>query len=84
VLYDSFYVVGGRTNNEAMFQQNMIHFINDAYRHYKPIGVATTGQPYLQATEGNNLAGVVFAKNNPNFATEFVNAIAQQRFWDRT
>lgn len=84
VLYDSLYVVGGNTSNEAMFQQNMIHFINDAYRHYKPIGVATTGQSYLQASEGNNLAGVVFAKNNPNFASEFVNAIAQQRFWDRT
>ncbi|HLQ97469.1 MAG TPA: catalase [Candidatus Dormibacteraeota bacterium] len=84
VLYDSLYVVGGSTNNETMFQQNMLHFIHDAYRHYKPIGVATTGQPFLQASEGNNLAGVVFAKNNPNFANEFVDAIAQQRFWDRT
>ncbi len=58
-------------------------FVHNAYKHYKPIGVATTGQPYIQAFENNNLSGVVFAANNPNFNQDFLSAIAQQRFYDR-
>src|SRR5699024_2107818 len=84
VLYDSLYVVGGRPDYEAKFAQDVMHFVNMAYKHYKPIGVATTGQGYIPTSKKNNLAGVVFAASNPNFDEEFVSAIAQQRFWDRT
>ncbi|WP_164669363.1 catalase [Virgibacillus doumboii] len=82
-LLDSLYVVGGNTNNPALFNQKAMSYITNAYNHYKPIGVATTGQPFIQTTEKNNLAGVVFAENNQNFAEQFVSAIGQQRFWDR-
>lgn len=84
VLYDALYIVGGRADNEAKFNQNMMEFVNQAYKQYKPIGVATTGTYFIQSSQGNNLAGVVFASSNPNFGDEFVSAIAQQRFWDRT
>lgn len=83
VLYDSLYVVGGSTANQAKFNQNIKNFISEAYKHYKPIGVTTTGQSYIQTFKTNNLAGVVFAANNPNFGKEFVSAIAHQRFWNR-
>lgn len=83
VLYDSQYVVGGNTENEAKFHQDIMSFVNEAYKHYKPIGVATTGQSYIQTSDMNNLAGVVFAADNPDFGKEFVSAIAQQRFWNR-
>lgn len=83
VLYDSLYVVGGKSKNQAKFNQNITEWVHDAYQYFKPIGVATTGQNYIQTSEENNLAGVVFAKGNPNFVDEFVAAIAQQRFWDR-
>src|SRR5699024_1638126 len=84
VLYDSLYVVGGRGDAYAKLDQDIMHFVNSAYKHYKPIGVATTGENYIQTSEKNNLAGVVFAANNPNFGKEFVSAIAKQRFWGRT
>ncbi|WP_106496524.1 catalase [Lentibacillus sp. Marseille-P4043] len=84
VLYDSIYVVGGRAENQAKFNQHIMHFVNEQYKHYKPIGVATTAQSYIKGSEDNNLAGVVFAENNPNFGKDFVTAVAQQRFWDRT
>lgn len=84
VLYDSLYVVGGSANNQAKFNQDIRGFLHEAYKHYKPIGIATTGQSYLQASKTNNLAGVVFAANNPNFGNEFITAIATQRFWNRT
>lgn len=83
VLYDSFYVVGGSVEKQEKFDCNVMDFVNTAYKHFKPIGVATTGQAYIQLPAESNLAGVVFAYNNPNFENEFVAAIAQQRFWER-
>lgn len=84
VLYDALYVVGGRTNNQAKFESDINEFITMAYKHYKPIGFATTANNYLKASDKNNLAGVVFAASNPDFAEDFVKAIAKQRFWNRT
>ncbi|MFD2195695.1 catalase [Oceanobacillus bengalensis] len=84
VLYDSLYVVGGAAKNQAKFNSDIMNFINEAYQHYKPIGIATTGQSYIHTSDKNNLAGVVFATNNPDFGEDFVAAIAKQRFWNRT
>ncbi|MGM8364937.1 catalase [Virgibacillus sp. W0181] len=84
VLYDSFYVVGGNAENQANFNNSIMEFIHEAYKRYKPIGVATTATSYIETAENNNLAGVVFAANNPDFGNDFVTAIAKQRFWNRT
>lgn len=84
VLYDSLYVVGGEAEDQERFTQYIQEFVYEAYKHFKPIGVATTGQSFIRTTENNNLAGVVFSANNPNFGNEFIKAIATQRFWDRT
>src|SRR5699024_3419002 len=54
VLYDSLYVVGGRGDAYAKLHQDIMHFVNSAYKHYKPIGVATTGENYIQISEKNN------------------------------
>lgn len=82
-LLDSLYVVGGRVENQAVFNRNIYEFINGAYKHYKPIGIATTGKSYIKPSKNNNLAGVVLAENNSNFSKEFVSAIGRQRHWDR-
>ena len=81
-LFDTLYVVGGRSNN-TQFDAYMNKFVRYAYEHFKPIGVATTGQDYIRGTDRNNLSGVIFAANNPNFNQEFIQAITQMRFWDR-
>ncbi|MCG5103992.1 catalase [Oceanobacillus alkalisoli] len=83
-LVDSLYVVGGNARNQRKFNTDVTEFVHVAYRHYKPIGIATTGQSFIQSSAGNNLAGVIFAANNPNFGEEYVSAIAQMRFWNRT
>lgn len=82
-LLDSLYIVGGSHNNQKKFNYNVKHFLDVAYKHYKPIGVASTGESFIQKSGKNNLVGVVFAAQNPNFGEDFVSAIAQQRFWDR-
>lgn len=85
VLYDSIYVVGGKVAiNQENFTQNIKDFIHEQYKHYKPIGVAETGERYMKRSKKNNFAGVIFAANNPEFGKDFVSAISQQRFWNRT
>lgn len=83
-LLDSLYVVGGNNKNQAKFDYEIADFIHVAYKHYKPIGVASSAESLLNISTNNNLAGVVFAAHNPDFGKDFVTAIAQQRFWDRT
>src|SRR5690625_3046635 len=61
VLYDSIFVVGGKVENQAQFNQFVLDFIDEQYTHYKPIGVASTGQAFIQTSDENNLAGVIFA-----------------------
>ncbi|NMA95513.1 MAG: catalase [Clostridiales bacterium] len=84
VLYDSLYIVGGRVGNQRKFNRHVENFYREAYWNLRPIGIATTGQQYVELSEGNNFEGVIFATNNPCFIDEFINAIATQRFWNRT
>lgn len=80
-LYDAIYVAGGE---DPSLQQDMMNFAAAAYKHYKPIAVGSKGEKYIQTSEKNNLEGVVFAANNPDFSGDFVSTIGEQRFWDRT
>lgn len=83
VLYDALYVVGGIAVNQAEFDHKIMEFCYKAYKHYKPIGVATTGQVYIEQAQFSNTMGIVLAANNKNFESDFMDAIAQKRFWDR-
>lgn len=83
-LVDALYIVGGNSHLQVKFDQCVSEFVHEAYKHYKPIGIASTGQSYIQSSPNNNLAGVVFAANNPNFGEGFLTAIAQHRFWNRS
>lgn len=78
ILYDSiFYVVDGKADNQADFDQNIMSFIMEQFKHYKPIGIATTGECYFG---GNAVPGFVYG-DQPDFRKKFVTAIAHQRFW---
>ncbi|MGI6161842.1 MAG: catalase [Christensenellales bacterium] len=82
VLFDSLYVVGGNTDGQSKFDQDITEYVKTAYKYYKPIGISSGAEHYIQET--GNLAGVVFAKDSANFADDFVTAVSQQRFWDRS
>jgi catalase len=83
VLLDSLYVVGGKAKNQNQFNQNIVYFIDEAYKHFKPIAIATTGTQLFDQSNAKADPGILFAAGNPNFDKLFVLAIAQQRFWDR-
>ncbi|GAA0614821.1 catalase [Virgibacillus siamensis] len=82
-LLDSIYIVGGNSMNQAKFNSDVAYFMQVAYKHFKPIGVASTGQSFIQPSEEKNLLGVISSANNPDFTQEFISAIGQQRFWER-
>jgi catalase len=93
VLFDGV-IVGGiheSTKNDA------IHFIQEAYRHLKPIGAFGEGVKLLEAagikatkpagsSKTSTTAGVVVAGSAVNVAafwTEFQLALEKYRFWER-
>ena len=83
VLFDALYVVGGTAENQSKFDYDIEYFIDEAFKHYKPIGIASSGVPFFEASNAKAGPGIVFASDNPDFDTDFVKAIAQQRFWNR-
>lgn len=82
-LFDSLYIVGGESMHQTTFDENVAEFLHIAYKNFKPIGLAITGESFFQSSEKANPEGVVTASASQNFALEFSNAVAQQRFWDR-
>ncbi len=84
VLYDSIYVVGGESANKVKFDQYIFDFVRMHYLHLKPIGMAADADSYILQSIMNNMDGVILATDNPDFTNQFIDALAQKRFWNRT
>ncbi|KAA0964816.1 catalase [Sporosarcina sp. ANT_H38] len=82
VLYDGLYVVGGEADNPRKLKQDIVNFINEAFQHYKPIGIATTGKPFFEASDAEVGPGIVLA-GAADFNSEFIAAVAAHRHWER-
>lgn len=84
VLLDSIYVVGGNAANQAKFEKDIEEFINETYRHFKPIGVASTGDAIFTKSDAKPGPGIVLTSSTGSrFSRDFIQAITQQRFWNR-
>ncbi len=83
VLHDSLYVVGGNADNQMKFNRDIIYYINESFMHYKPIGFAMSGMPYLRQSNAMVGPGIITASGNGEFSKAFLEAIAKQRFWKR-
>lgn len=96
VLYDAVFVPGG-TNSVATLEAepDAIHFLNEAYKHCKPIAATAGALQVLEATyfakklpEDNSeetvmREGVVIGNDAAQLAEQFVMALSQHRFWER-
>jgi catalase len=96
VLYDAVYVPGG-TNSVATLaaEADAVHFLNEAYKHCKPIAAAADAVQVLEATyffkqlpEDNATEtvmqeGVVVGGSATSLAQQFISAMTQHRFWER-
>jgi catalase len=84
VLFDAVYVPAGEKG--LLDNADAIHFINESYRHCKPIATDETGlldQTYAGAKlkkGGPAAKGIVTGKGK---AGEFIEAIREGRFWER-
>ena len=90
VMYDAIYVPGG-SGAVATLKANgdALHFIEETYRHYKPIAATTQGAALLAVALAPAISdvgkepGVATGATAATVASAFVNAIAQHRFWNR-
>ncbi|MDB5061379.1 MAG: katE, partial [Mucilaginibacter sp.] len=88
VLFDAVYVPGG-TNSVASIaaEANAIHFLNEAFKHCKPIAADANAMQVLEATyfskKMENDEGVIVSDDAEGLASEFIEAIKQHRFWER-
>ena len=93
VLFDAVYIPdGAKSAASLMMEPDAIHFINEAYKHCKAIAADGKGKELLELTA----AGIKIHNQNKSdiehmaygvlvnrTSTEFINAIAQHRFWER-
>jgi catalase len=99
IMYDAVYIPGGDHVDMLLQQGDAIHFVNEAFKHCKPIGATGRGVELLAASQikgaqfdtgGNTLIsslGVVSlreAGDLSQFLNEFKNAMAQHRHWMRS
>jgi len=92
VLYDAVLIPGG-TSAAALAADGMaVHFVLEAYRHCKTIGLIGEGAQLLRTLRigpetDPPIAGLVFGRNDPpsrpQLAQEFVAALAKHRHWGR-
>ncbi|MEO5641711.1 MAG: catalase [Bacteroidia bacterium] len=86
VVFDAVFVPGGKKSVDALLAEAPAqHFVSEAYKHCKAIAANAEGVELLQAAFidlANSDEGVVLEKNG-SFGKEFVNALAQHRFWKR-
>lgn len=82
VLFDSIYVVGGKELDKK-FKQDTSYFVKEAFVHFKPIGATHEGVSLLKDIGIGQCAGVVTAEKIDTFTSDFIEAIAAHRHWNR-
>lgn len=96
VLYDAVYLPGGINSIATLeAEANAIHFLNEAFKHCKPIASDDSARQVLEATyfakklpaDSNSATvlreGIVIDKDIEKISAQFIKAIAQHRFWER-
>ncbi len=91
VLFDAVYIPGGANSIDSLTAvADALHFVEEAYKHCKPIGADEDALAFLQFTYLVNeleepgydavADGVIYGRNIPK---AFINAMKKHRFWER-
>jgi catalase len=100
VMYDAVYVPGGKVSIDTLkMQGDAIHFVNEAFRHCKPLGatgegiqlfkvanlpeIKFTGQESTDKAISNKGVVTSMRGDSSSFTDSFIAAIAKHRHWDR-
>lgn len=99
IMYDALFIPGGKHVEVLSRQGDVLHFINEAYKHCKTIGFTGEAIQVLRASNVEagavNIAesevyesmGVIIAaqtKASDGFLDKFKNALLQHRHWNRS
>ncbi len=87
VQYDALYLPGGKASIAALVSNgDALHFVEEAYKHYKSIAASAEGRDLIIAALGDVTAqpGVVVGASAGAITTDFVAAIAVDRHWSRS
>lgn len=82
VLLDALYVVGGPDLSKDFIKET-VKFLQKAFDHFKPIGAAQTGIPFLKEANMLNHEGIITTDEAKDFSSEFTEALTKHRYWYR-
>ncbi len=81
--YDAVFVPGGAASVSVLKKDgDSLHFVQEAYRHCKPIGVTKDAAELLKAG-GLSTPALGVVVDGADFNEKFIEAIAQHRHWAR-
>ncbi len=94
VVFDAVYIAGGANSVQTLIgEPDALHFVEEAYKHCKPIAAEAEAIDLLNFTSvGNKMDGgkndaesngVILGSKKGNITKAFINAIKQHRFWNR-
>lgn len=86
VLHDAVYMAGGIGSvQELSLEADVIHFINEAYKHNKTVGYSAEAEDLMALTSIGTFdkdPGVI-KNGGGKFKNDFVNGVKAHRHWDR-
>jgi len=96
IMFDAVFIPGGADSVQALKKQgDVLHFVQEAYKHCKPIAASGEAVEILQLSRIDDVTlaspqtlsdkGVVTTQQTewPEFAKLFVQSLAQHRHWNR-
>lgn len=87
VLYDGVYIPSGAQSvQDLSMEADVIHFINEAYKHHKTIGFSKLAEDIMQVTSigsYNNDPGIVMHNEGKKVGPGYISALKAHRHWDR-
>lgn len=83
VLYDAVYLPGG--TSALVLNGDAVHFLNEAFRHCKPIAYDESAADVMAATYfgGSPHPGCFTGSDTQALAKNFIEGMKQHRFWER-
>jgi catalase len=85
VVYDAVFIPGGGAG-VAILQADgdVVHFVNEAFKHGKAIAAAGEGADLLHTAGIDDEAAGIVTGTRAALARNFIAAIAQHRAWERS
>ena len=91
VLFDAVFIPENNATATLKENQDVLDFVNEAYKHCKVIGADQDSVEVLKAsnfssklTSDNQELGIIIERNNiADFASSFIKALKEHRFWNR-